>query len=218
MKHGYKYIFWDFDGTIMDTYPGIVESLKYAMDFFGQPELDEPTYRTFIGPPLRDRIPAVYPLSELQTEVAVEKYREHYMDGGGMLNCRPFSGVLEAVEAFRKAGYMQVITTSKPEPMVTGILKRQHLEHLFDHVIGASLDGKIDTKQEVLEEAFRKLGVTDRNEVILIGDTKYDAVGARDAGIGCIGITYGFGSRQELEENAAEPVFDSIEEVVAYLS
>lgn len=217
MKHGYKYIFWDFDGTIMDTYPGIVESLKYAMDFFGMPELDEPTYRTFIGPPLRDRIPAVYPLDELQTEVAVEKYREHYMEGGGMLNCRPFPGVLKAVEVFQQAGYMQVITTSKPEPMVMGILENQHLDKLFDHVVGASLDGRIDTKQEVLKEAFHRLGEAIKNEVILIGDTKYDAIGAREAGIDCIGITYGFGSRQELEENAAKPVFDSIDDVIKYL-
>ena len=87
----------------------------------------------------------------------------------------------------------------------------------FDVIVGASLDGKIDTKREVLEEAFHRLTDAERREVVLIGDTKYDAIGAREMEIDCIGITYGFGSREELKENQAIAVFDTIEEVQDYL-
>lgn len=217
MKKDYKYIFWDFDGTIMNTYPGIIASLTYAMRFFGMEETREEVLRTFIGPPLRERIPAVFDVNELQTEVAVEKYREHY-EAGGMFLCSPFPGVLDVVDAFRKAGYVQVITTSKPESMCLRILSQKGLTEAFDVIVGASLDGKIDTKQEVLEEAFRRLTDADKKEVVLIGDTKYDAIGAWQMGIDCIGITYGFGSREELEENQAIAVFDTIEEVQSYLT
>lgn len=217
MKKDYKYIFWDFDGTIMNTYPGIIASLTYAMRFLGMEEKREEVLRTFIGPPLRERIPEVFNVNELQTEVAVEKYREHY-EAGGMFMCSPFPGVLDVVETFRKAGYIQVITTSKPEPMCRSILAQKGLTEAFDVIVGASLDGKIDTKREVLEEAFHRLTDAERGEVVLIGDTKYDAIGAREMEIDCIGITYGFGSREELEENQAMAVFDTIEEVQSYLA
>ncbi|MCU6760891.1 5'-nucleotidase [uncultured Roseburia sp.] len=217
MSRQYDYIFWDLDGTIMDTFEGISAGLQYALAFFGIRETDESIIRTFIGPPLRDSIPQRYALDRYQTEVAVEKYREFYEDGG-MFLCRPYPGVVKVLEKLKKQGYRQIVTSSKPEVMCRKILEKFKLTDFFDAIVGASLDGKIDTKQEVLEEAFRRMSLNDRSRVVLIGDTKYDAQGARLAGIACIGITYGFGSRQDFCEYEPAAVFDSIEEAEGYIN
>ena len=212
----YKYIFWDMDGTIIDSYPGVVESVLYALDYFGMTETDPEIMRTFIGPPLRVTFGQTYHMEEAQIEEAVAKYRENY-NGGGMYKCSLFPGVVEAMDAFRRAGYKQIIASSKPEYMCRLILERFELIEKMDDVVGASLDGRIDTKLQVLEEAFRRLGSPDKSQVVLIGDTKYDAIGAGEIGIDCIGITYGFGTREELIAHGVKEVYDTIEEVVEQL-
>lgn len=217
MRKNYRYIFWDFDGTIMNTYEGIARSLSYAFRFFGIPQQSEAELRTFIGPPLRESIPAHFPLDAVQTEVAVEKYRECY-DDGGMFLCTPYPGVRELLSECRKNGYLQVITSSKPEVMCRAILKHFHMTEDFDEIVGASLDGRIDSKQQVLEEAFSRLGITDRSEALLIGDTRYDAQGARRCGISCAGVSWGFGTEQELKANGAITVFDTAQSAGRFLN
>ena len=212
----YKYIFWDMDGTIINSYPGVVESVLYALKHFGMTETDPEIMRRFIGPPLRVTFGEIYHMEEAQIEEAVSKYRENY-NAGGMFKCELYPGVAQAMDAFKEAGFRQIISSSKPENMCRLILDRFGLIEKMDDVVGASLDGKIDSKQEVLEEAFRRLGNPDKSQVVLIGDTKFDVIGANSVGIDCVGITYGFGTREEMEEHGAKKVFDSIEEVISYL-
>ena len=216
MKKTYQYIFWDLDGTVMDTYEGIAKGMQYALAYFGIHENDEQVLRTFIGPPLRQSIPARYPLNARQTEVAVDKYREFYHDGG-MFLCRPYPGVEAVLRSLAKKDVIQAVTSSKPEVMCRKILKHFGLDDCFQEIVGASLDGRIDTKQAVLEEAVKRLEVADMSGAVLIGDTKYDAEGAKALGIDCIGITYGFGTREELEAYHADVIFDTIEETERYL-
>lgn len=217
MRKDYKYIFWDLDGTIMDTYEGIAKGMQYALAYFGIHEEDERVLRTFIGPPLRQSIPERYSLNTRQTEVAVDKYREFYHDGG-MLLCRPYPGVEAVLRSMAEKDVIQSVTSSKPEVMCRVILKHFGLDDCFHEIVGASLDGKIDTKQAVLEEAVRRLKIQDLSQAVLIGDTKYDAEGAKALGIDCIGITYGFGTRRELEEYGADVIFDTIEQTEQYLN
>ena len=212
----YKYIFWDMDGTIINSYPGVIESALYALNHFGITEKDPEVLRRFIGPPLRVTFGEVYHMDEMQIEQAVAKYRENY-DGRAMFKCEVYPGVAQAMEKFKSAGFQQIIASSKPETMCRLILDRFGLIEKMDDVVGASLDGRIDSKQQVLEEAFRRLGNPDKREVVLIGDTRYDVIGANSVGIDCIGITYGFGTREELIEHGVCKVFDTIEEVAAML-
>ena len=213
----YQYIFWDFDGTLVDTFPGVAESLEYALGCFGIEEKDESKIRRFIGPPFRESLPAAYGFSREQTEEVIARYREYYVGEGAMYHCSIYPGVREVVEIFRGNGFRQYIASSKPQNMCESILKEKQAIDLFDGVFGASLDGRIDTKQEVLLEAVHVLSVPEKKDMVLIGDTRFDAAGARNVGIGCIGVTYGFGTRVELEESGADPVFDSIDDVAQFL-
>ena len=212
----YDYIFWDFDGTVMDTYPGVTESIVYALSQFGIREEDEARLRSFIGPPFRVSFPAAYGTDHDTTEAIIGAYRDYYVKGA-MYKGDMFPGVKEAAQAFRGAGFKQYITTSKPKVMCEGIISKKGWDGIFDGVFGASLDGRIDTKIQVLNEAFRVLNISGRSRVVLIGDTKYDADGAGEAGIDCIGITYGFGTREELKEHGATAIFDDLSEVVSCL-
>lgn len=217
MKNSYKYILWDFDGTVMDTYPGIASSVKKALTHYGIYEENEAVLRTFIGPPLRVSFPAAYGFDEETTENLIELYRKYY-HAGALYECVLFDGVKEAADLFREKGYKQYIASSKPEHACIDILRHKGLENLFDGVFGATEDGRIDTKTQVLEEAFRVLGEDDKSLFVLIGDTKYDVIGAKEAGIDCIGITYGNGRRSELEEYGAAAVLDTMQEVADFIT
>lgn len=209
----YRYIFWDMDGTIINSYQGVTNCVKYALDHFGITIEEEAQLRRFIGPPLRKAFPEVFGFTPEQTEEAVRLYRERYIPIG-VYECELFPGVRETFEAFRKAGLIQIIASSKPEAQCRQILEKFNLEAQLDDVVGASLDGKIDTKIQVLNEAFRRMEERypdfSRDQVVLIGDTHFDADGAREAGIDCIGVSYGFGTKEELTSHGAVAVYPDL--------
>ncbi len=209
----YQYIFWDLDGTIINSYEGVSNCVRYALGHFGV-AVEENQMRRFIGPPLRRSFPEYCGLSPEQTEEAVRLYRERYVPVG-VYECELFPGVGETVEAFRNAGLVQLITSSKPEMQCRRVLGKFHLAEQFDGIVGASNDGKIDTKIQVLNEAFRRMEQQNpdfsREQVVLIGDTHFDADGAREAGIDCIGVSYGFGTKEELLEHGAVEVYPDLQ-------
>ena len=212
----YKFIFWDLDGTIGDTIEGVRNSINYGIEPYGLEISDRETVRKFIGPPLRVSIPEVLGFDMEKTEEVIKRYRERYIPIG-VYECSMFPGVREAMLRFKSAGCVQVITSSKPTEQCHNVVKKFGIDDLLDEVVGATLDGRIDSKLEVLKEAFRILGDKyddfSRENTILIGDTKYDAIGACEAGIKCIGISYGFGTPEELMENGAVDVLGTLDEV-----
>lgn len=208
----YDYIFWDLDGTIADTFEGVSNCVRYAVEGYGI-EIAREDMRKFIGPPLRYSFPKYCGLTAEQTEEAIRRYRERYVPVG-VYECEMFPGVREVIEKFRCAGFIQVLTSSKPEEQCKNVLEKFGILELFDEIVGARPDGKIDSKIQVLNEAFRRMKERkpdfDRAKVVLIGDTRYDAEGACQAGIDCLGVTYGFGTAQELLENGALAVYPDL--------
>ena len=216
----YRFIFWDLDGTLMDTYEGVSKSVQYALDFYGIHIEGEENLRKFIGPPLRESFPGIAGLPEQYVEEAVARYRERY-NPVGIFECKPFPGVEKVLADFRKAGKIQVVSSSKPEGMCRRILDKYNMSGWFEEIVGASEDGRIDTKAEVLQEAFRRLERKDPaflpENTVLIGDTRFDAEGAERMGIDCIGVSYGFGTEKELLEHGVLAVADKPEELEKFL-
>lgn len=210
----YKYIFWDLDGTIINSYEGVSKCIQYALEPYGIRMEGEEALRKFIGPPLREAMPKYAGVPEEYLEEAVARYRERYIPIG-VFECELFPGVKETMEIFKEAGLLQVLSSSKPEAQCRRILDKFGLTELMDEIVGASPDGKIDSKIQVLNEAFRRMEAADpafsKEDVVLLGDTFYDAQGAKAAGIDCIGVSYGFGTRQELLEHGAIAVYDDLE-------
>ncbi|MCR5273311.1 MAG: HAD hydrolase-like protein [Lachnospiraceae bacterium] len=215
----YRYIFWDLDGTVTDSYEGVSKCLLYAFKEYdvkvmGEKADEHTDYRRFIGPPFRESFPKYTDVSDDMLETVIEKYRERY-NPIGVFECAIFPGVRETLIELREKGMKNVLTSSKPERACRDILKKFDIDGLFDEIVGATPDGRIDTKAEVLNEAFRRLKEADgsykKEDTVLIGDTKYDAEGAKKAGIDCVGVTYGFGTGEELTKAGAYELFQNQE-------
>lgn len=213
-----KAVLFDLDGTIIDSEEGITRCVQYALRAFGIDEPDRKKLLCFIGPPLDPVFRERYGMTEEQAWQAVGKYRERF-DGQGIFECCLYDGVRDAIIRLKEAGYVVALASSKPETACKRILEHFSLSPYFDEVVGSTLDGTISTKQEVLEELGRRMSelAIGRDEMCLIGDTKYDAAGAKAFGIRCIGVSYGFGTREELLAAGAEAVFERIEEVERYI-
>ena len=153
----YTYIFWDLDGTIINSYNGVTRSVQYALQKFGIDEQDPETLRRYIGPPLRESFQKFAGLSEMQADQGVEYYRERY-NKVGLFECELFPHVKETLQYYQTKGKVQFLSSSKPEVMCRKILHNLKVEDCFDEIVGASLDGRIDTKSEVLQEAFCRAG------------------------------------------------------------
>jgi phosphoglycolate phosphatase len=191
--------------------------VQYALrEQLGILEPDLESLRCFIGPPLALMFDQKYHIDPKDIEPAVAKYREYY-DDTGMYQCSLYPGVVDTLEHLKAKGHTIALASSKPEPSCIGILEYLGIVDYFDYIVGASLGPERREKVLVLREAFARMQVDDLSDIVLIGDTKYDAQGAVKAGIDCIGITYGFGTREELVEAGAVAVFDTLAEVEEYL-
>lgn len=206
----FKYILFDFDGTVFDTVEGITKCVRYALNKFGlDAELD--SLRCFAGPPLVDMFMEKFNLSREDAVQAVVYYRERYKPTG-IYESQPFPGIKDLLEGIKALGKSMAIATSKPQIMAEELLDRGGLKKYFDVVCGA-LDEKSNAKWQVVTRAMESLGAKPE-ETVLIGDTKYDVIGAHQCSIPCIGVEYGYAAACELEENGADYIVKDMEELL----
>jgi len=209
----YKYVLFDFDGTVYDTVEGITKSVQYALAKHGiEAELSE--LRCFAGPPLVDKFMEVYSVTEEQAQQLVVDYRERYRPIG-LLECQLFAGMKELILKLKEKGIKTAITTMKPQEMAEMLLEREGMIPLFDVIYGSTLSQNI-TKQKLVEMAMDTLGA-DKAETILVGDTKYDIHGAHQAGVVAVGVRYGYAAENELEDAGADFIVDTMQELEAFL-
>ena len=199
----FRYLFFDFDGTLYDTVEGITRCVQYALRKRG---LDAPldSLRCFAGPPLDDMFVEKFGFSLEDAEQAVRDFRERYVPIG-LYESRAFPGLKELLRELRAAGYRLAVTTSKPQVLAEELLRREELYELFDCVCGAAEEGEGNAKWQVLRRAMEKLQAPE-GESVLIGDTKYDVAGAKRCGIPCIGVGYGYAAPGELEQAGADAI------------
>lgn len=218
MIQSMKAILWDLDGTIINSEEGITKCVQYALRAQGIDEPDLKKLLCFIGPPLDPVFREKYDMTADEAWQSVVKYRERF-DREGIFECQLYDGVKDVIIDMKRKGYRLALASSKPEIACRRILNHFGLMPYFDEVVGSTLDGSISTKQQVLEELERRMASwgIGKDEMCLIGDTKYDAAGAKAFGICCIGVSYGFGTREEMLAAGAEMVFDKIEEVETYI-
>ena len=198
-----KYIFFDLDGTVTDPRAGITRSVAYALDRYGIHVEDTDSLCPFIGPPLNESFMNFYGFSYEESMKAVEVYRERFATIGLFEN-EEYPGVTELLSSLRAAGRHLAIATSKPEVFARRILDHFGYTQYFDVIAGSELDGSRVHKDEVIEYARRQLGSPDDSECLMIGDREHDVMGAKRGGMKCIGVLYGYGSREELERAGAD--------------
>lgn len=214
----YQYLLFDLDGTLTDPREGITRSVQYALESFGIYEPDLTKLEPFIGPPLLDSFMDFYGLTQQQAKRAVEKYRERFRDIGIFEN-KLFPGIPQMLESLQRQGKKLVIASSKPEEFVLRILEHFQVRSYFYQVTGATMDGRLSAKADVIREALRRLeiGEDQKEQVLMIGDRKHDVEGAAECGIACLGLYAGFAVPGELEEAKATYIVNTVEEMAHFL-
>ncbi|MEY8352320.1 HAD family hydrolase [Lachnospiraceae bacterium 54-53] len=204
-----EYLLFDLDGTLTDPKEGITKSVRYALKAFGIEVEDLDELCCFIGPPLKDSFMEYYGFSEEDGRKAVQIYREYFSDKGLYEN-KVYEGTGQVLRSLSETGKKLYVASSKPEVFVRKILRHFELDSCFTFMGGADL-GEIRVKKaDVIRYVLEENGITDRDRVVMIGDRKHDILGARETGIDSVGVLYGYGSRQELEEAGADALAETI--------
>ena len=211
----YQYCFWDLDGTLTDSAPGITHSVRYAMEKMGHPLAPEKDLTCFIGPPLLYSFSHFLGLSPDDSQRAVDYYRECYR-AGAMLECNVYSGVRETLEELNKRGVICVLATCKPHEFANRIIEHFDLKKYFSFVSGPEMDGTRNEKHEVIAYAMENLGIPSPDTVLMVGDRRDDVVGAARCQMDCVGVRWGFGTEEELREAGAVGIISRPDELLSY--
>ena len=211
---GYTTLLFDLDGTLTDSTEGILKCLVNAIEQMGF-EVPEDTNK-FLGPPIRQSFAEFCGMNEEQTAQAVKIFRERYSKVGLFEN-RVYDGIPEMLERLKNGGKRLMVATSKPQVYAIRIFDRFGLSQYFEFVGGAELDGSRDYKDEVIEYVLAQTGITDRSSVLMIGDRRQDVLGAHKTGLKCLGILWGYGSIEELNEAGADFIADTPEKAADML-
>lgn len=188
-----KCAIFDLDSTLLDTSPGIMDSVCYAADKLGYPQLPKETLRSFIGPPLQGSFMRYYGCDKEAAEELTAAYRENYR-AGALLHATPYDGIFTLLETLRNEGLLTMVATSKPQPFAEQILR--HFGFAFDAIHGVDFAGKFG-KADMIRLCVEDTGAAPSG-CVMIGDTEYDARGAQEAGVPFIGVSYGFGDPAEM--------------------
>ena len=209
--NNFKYILFDLDGTLTDPALGITNSVRYALKKFGI-EADRKELYKFIGPPLIDSFMEFYGFDYEKAVKALEYYREYFSDKGIFENSI-FAGVKEMLKSLKKSGKKIILATSKPEKYAVRILEHFNIKEYFDFVAGATMDEKRNQKDQVIEYALKECGIKNTDEAVMVGDRKYDILGAHQFNIKAVGVLFGYGSKEELLNAKADFLPEDIEEL-----
>ena len=208
-----KSILFDLDGTLTDSGEGIINCAILALEHYGLPIPSREEMRVFVGPPLtesfiRHGVPAD------KAEEAVAIYRSRYIPIGKYENT-PYPGIRELLETRHEMGYKLYLATSKPEGMSIDILKHFDLDRYFTRICGASMDSSRNTKEAVIEYLMETTG--ERENMVMVGDTKFDVLGAKHHGIPCIGVSWGYGTVEDMENAGAAAIVHTPDELLKLL-
>ena len=196
-----KYVLVDLDGTITDSEEGITRSIAYALDHFGIKTENLKDLRKYIGPPITWSFADAGLPSEKVAE-GIRIYRERY-NREGMFEAKVYDGVPEMLKKLRDAGKVLILATSKPIGFAEKIMKHFGMDVLMDDLCGADSDTNRNTKTAVIDHILEKHNITDKSEVLMLGDTRFDVEGANISGVKTMGVLWGFGSRESLEKEGA---------------
>ena len=193
----YKYLLFDLDGTITDSFDSVANSFIYALSFYGIKVTDKSQLRPILGPPLKDSFMNLFGFTSEDAEKAVEKYRERY-EVYNTLENRLYEGMDKFLRLLYQSDYKLILATSKPEKYAVKILEYFNICNYFHSVCGASFDKTRNDKIDILKYALEKNAIYDISSAVMIGDRKYDLEAAAELGIDCIGVLYGYGDYEEL--------------------
>jgi phosphoglycolate phosphatase len=183
-----------------------VASFRSAFDAVGV-KLDEDGIARCVGPALREGMKILGMPAE-RVDEAVTAYRAYFVPHG-IFDNHVYDGVVDVLARWRAAGLRLVLATAKRVDYAVDVLVHFDLDGYFDVVVGATADGRLTHKDEIITEALALAGIAGSERVVMIGDRDHDVLGAIANGVVPIGVAWGYGSRAELESAGARWIVES---------
>ena len=204
-------ILFDLDGTLTDSEEGIIRSTQYMQEKMGQRIWSAEELHFIVGPPLIQSFTKEFGMAQEMAEKAVAIFRERYATIGLFENS-VFPGVVELLQALRKKGKRLAVATSKKEDLAVRILEHFEIADYFEVIGGDRREVGRDNKAKVIDYVQETMQAR-KDDVIMIGDRKFDIEGAHAIGIPCIAVEYGYGDRDEFEAHGADYIAKTTEDV-----
>lgn len=209
MKAVYDLVLFDLDGTLTESGPGITSSLK---DTLNKMQIAVPQdLHKFIGPPLFESFKKYCKMTDEQAKAGIAIYRDFYNETG-VFNNSVYPGLMELLRQLREAGAKISVATSKPQPQADVVLNHFQIAPLLDYVSGAAADERSSTKAGLIKQAIAACKA-EKSRTVMIGDTRFDAEGAKKAGVDFIGVLYGYGTQEEMENEGATCFANNVQEL-----
>ncbi len=212
----YDIALFDLDGTLSASAQGIKYCIMKTLDIMGKPHPNLSDYSKYIGPPLLHTFENLCKLSKSDAQKAVEIYVKLY-DVDGLKQNKLFDGVKEMLEKLRDSGTKIAVCSSKHEEIATEVVKFLGIYEYFDKVCGSTVDGTRKEKEDLIPYALKKLNATGDERVVMIGDTKFDCKGAVHCKVDFIGVTYGYGTLEDMISAGGEIFASTPQELHKYL-
>lgn len=208
-----QYLLFDLDGTILDSAKGIKKSFQYSIKKMEKKEIPFSDFTYFAGPPLQW---SFQKMGFTKNEIlqAISFYKEYYSKKG-MYECKVYDGIEDALYYLKGMGKKIILATSKGEKTAIDSIKYYKLENLFDYIAGTDYSEGRDTKAKVIQHIINHFNIR-KETVLMIGDTHFDIEGAKEAGVSCLGVLYGYGTKQELKQAGADDILNSVSEFQSY--
>jgi len=204
-----KAVFFDLDGTLTDSGEGIINCATLALEHFGLPVPSREEMGVFVGPPL-DQTFIQFGVPEDQAMEAVRIFRSRYLVVGKYEN-HPYPGIHTLLESLKKQGHRLFVATSKPEETAVDILHKFELAQYFEEICGASFDHSRLHKADVIAYLLSKIGTPEN--ILMVGDTEFDVLGAAAHGIPTIGVAWGYGKVEAMAEAGAVAIANTMDEL-----
>lgn len=212
----YATVLFDLDGTLTEPKQGITRSFQYALQKFGINENNMEVLVSFIGPPLKSTFREYYGFDENKAWEAVTYYREYFAEKGIFEN-EVYPGIAEMLQELKWQNKKILLATSKATIFSERILEHFKLSPYFDYIVGSNYDGTRADKTEVIKHALSLLDGDFSGRTVMVGDRRHDIIGAKQNGIDSIGVTYGYGTAEELEQAGAGRIIASVAELARFL-
>ncbi len=212
----YDYVLFDLDGTLSESAPGIRKCIELTLEKLGKAAPDLSDYSKFIGPPLADTFSGLCGLSTEDTQKALVIYQEFYKTHGLKAN-RLYNGIEDLLKKLSKSDAKIAVCSSKQQKPADDVCELLGITKYFDAVCGSAPDGSRKEKEEVIPYTVNVLGGKITDKVVMIGDTKFDAKGARLNNVDFIGVNYGYGTYDTMAAEGARVFADNAEELYGLL-
>ena len=212
----YDIALFDLDGTLSQSADGIRLCIEKTLDKMGIPHPDLSDYSKYIGPPLLHTFINLCKLTPQQAQQAVEIYVKIYDDLGVKAN-KVYDGIEKVLSVLKDSGVRLAVCSSKHETIATQVVQLLGIQDYFEFICGSNIDGSRKEKKDLIPYALTKLKAGKDDKVVMIGDTKFDAVGAKLCCVDFVGVAYGYGTVEDMKSGGAEVFAQSTMQLIELL-